>query len=174
MKPILPIITLLTFAVAVTTTGLAEKAGGDQPVKKKHPGHHGPGQHRHMPLIPPRLIDKLQLTADQQATVSDLGEQWATDRDKWLDEHKETKNLRDEMKAAREAGDQEKITELRQQMRDRMSPLHEMRKGYMEKVKAVLNDDQKRILVEAMQQARENWKKHPAGKKRHKTPPAQE
>lgn len=143
-------IVLLTAAavMAASATHAAEGKEG-----KDRPGKGGPEGGRHfgeMGLLPPKLQEELNLTADQAAKVKDLDAKFAKDRDDWKAAHKdqeaETAKLREQMKAAHDAGDKDKLKELGAQMREQYKPLMELRKKYMDQLQEILNADQKEKL----------------------------
>ncbi len=181
MRRTISILTLLALALTTATIVVAEKPAAERPARKQGPGRHGPGGPGQMPLVPPGLVNQLALTADQQTAFDALAKQWAADRDAWLKENKPDSAKQAEMKAAREAGDREKMQALREQNRGKMKPLHEMRKGYVDKVKALLNDDQQTILARAREHAKQHRHHHHHGSKDGRggpggprnTPPAQ-
>ena len=82
-------------------------------------------------------LEKLNLNDDQKAKIKDIMDKAAADRQAFVKEHA------DELKAAKESGDQDK-------MRSIFAPMMEKRKATMEQIKAILTDEQKQKLMEAM------------------------
>ncbi len=160
MRRTICILTLLALALTTATIVVAKKPAAERPARKQGPGRHGPGGPGQMPLVPPGLVNQLELTADQQTAFDALAKQWAADRDAWLKENKPDSAQQAEMKAAREAGDRERMQALREQHQGKMKSLHEMRQSYVDKVKALLNDDQQSILARAQEHARQHRHHH--------------
>ena len=149
---------LIAIATVALLAGAVARAGEG---KENHPGKGpgGPGGPRFdMPLIPPRLMDELTLTDDQKSKVETLQAEFSKQRDKLRAEQKdnpEMAKLRDEMKAAHQANDKEKIRQLHEQLMERDHPILDLRKQYMDKVRALLTDEQKKKLDEARDRIRE-------------------
>jgi Spy/CpxP family protein refolding chaperone len=144
----------VTAATLLTSGGVFAQGGTNQPTRPPG-GPRGPGGPRfEMQLIPPRLMDDLALTAEQKAKVEVLQADFAKERDKLR--ASETNNpefakLRDEMRAARDAGDREKMRSLREQLVPYQKPILDLRRQYMDKVRSLLTDEQKKTLEEAIQ-----------------------
>ena len=142
-------------AVALLAAGMTRAAETNAPpMPPGGPGGHGgPGGPRfEMPLIPPKLMADLALTADQKPKVDAIAADFAQQRDKILADQKNNPaitKLRDEIRAAREAGDRAKIRELRTQLAPYEKPLLDLRRESMDKVRALLTDAQKKTLDEA-------------------------
>jgi Spy/CpxP family protein refolding chaperone len=145
---------LAVAALALLATAGARAAETNRPGRgPRGPG--GPGGPRlEAPLIAPRLMDDLKLTADQKPKVDAIAADFARNRDKLLADQKNNPaiaKLRDEMKAAREAGDRQKMQELRSQLMPYDKPIFDLRKESMDKVRALLTDEQRKTLDEARQ-----------------------
>ncbi len=82
-------------------------------------------------------LDKLNLTDDQKAKIKVIKDKDKAERDAFVKEHAE------ELKAARDSNDQEK-------MRAVMRPLMEKRMATFEEIKKILTDEQKQKLDEAI------------------------
>jgi periplasmic protein CpxP/Spy len=82
-------------------------------------------------------LDKLNLSDDQKAKVKDIMDKANADRQAFMKEHAE------ELKAAKESGDRDK-------MRAVFAPMMEKRKATMEQILAILTDEQKQKLKESM------------------------
>ena len=127
--------------------------------KENHPGKRPGGPRVEMPLIPPRLMEDLALTDEQKSKVETLQAEFAKQRDKLRAEQQNNPEIvkqRDEMKAARQANDKEKLRQLHEQLMEREHPLLDLRKQYMDKVRALLTDEQKKKLDEARDRIREH------------------
>ncbi len=113
-------------------------------------------KYRKESFLSQRIIDKLPLTADQAAQVKTLRADFAKERDAWMDAHKaEREALRNEIEATEAAGDKAKLTELRKQWRERFKPLQTLREQYRDKLRALLTDEQKLKLEQALKEAKE-------------------
>jgi len=136
MKLTQTLITTLTIALIAI---VAVQAQDEKP--KHRPGGMMEG------LLPPMALEKLQLTADQKAKYEEINKEFAKDAKEFWASHAE---LREKMKAAREAGDKDKMKELMAEMK----PMMEARKSGMEKVKALLTDEQKKTMEEMAEKMR--------------------
>ena len=154
----------VTAATLLTGGGVFAQGGTNQPARPPG-GPRGPGGPRfEMPLIPPRVMDDLALTAEQKPKVEALQADFAKERDKLRaseTNNPEIAKLRSDMQAAREAGDREKMKSLREQLVPYEKPLLDLRKQYMDKVRVLLTDEQKKTLNEA--QARFGRRNVPGG-----------
>jgi len=148
-------LTIALAAVALLASGAVRAA---DETNRPAMGPHGPGgpggPHFEAPLIPPRLMADLALTAEQKPKVDAIAADFDQQRDKILADQKNNPaitNLRDEIKAARQAGDREKVRELRGQLAPYEKPILDLRKESMDKVRALLTDAQKKTLDDARQ-----------------------
>lgn len=140
MKQIL-IVTILTAAIAATTAQAGER-------KERGKGPEG--------FVPPPIVEKLSLTEEQKAQLKDLTAQFKKDRDALIGERKgDRPEFREQMKAAREAGDEAKIKELREQAREHREPIMKLRKQYVEKLRATLTPEQQKNLEEGLERFHE-------------------
>jgi Spy/CpxP family protein refolding chaperone len=144
----------ITAIALLATFGARAADETDQP-KKGPPGPGGQGGPRFdVALVPPRVMDELKLTAEQKPKVEILASEFAKERDKLRasqTNNTEFAKLRDDMRAARDAGDREKMRSLREQLAPYEKPLLDLRKQYTDKVRALLTDEQKKTLDEAIQ-----------------------
>lgn len=117
----------LGLALTVTTPGLVSAAddGGKA-------GKHGRGGDRLQ-----AALAKLNLTDDQKVKVKVIMDKAGAEREAFMKEHA------DELKAARDSNDREKMHAV-------MGPMMEKMKATLEEIKAVLTDEQKQKLAEAM------------------------
>lgn len=118
------------------TNAIAEDA---KPAPKAHGAGRGPALEH---LLPQPALDKLKLTAEQQTTYNSLEESFRKDADKWRAENPVDK---DAIKKAHETGDKEAL----KAMEEKRKGLMEIRKGYVEKLKATLTAEQKAELETA-------------------------
>lgn len=125
----------LSLALTVTAPWLASAA--DEGGKG---GRHGHGDWLQATL------GKLDLTDDQKAKIKVITNKAAADREEF------TKAHADELKAAKDSKDREKMHSI-------MAPLMEKRKATLDEIKAVLTDEQKQKLAEAMPAHSEHGKK---------------
>jgi len=139
---------LLTIAVALTAIAAVRAEDKEQP--KKHEG--GPHQMRMEGLLPPMLVEKLNLTADQKAKYDESCAAFKKDAEQYKKDHPISDADREAMKKARESGDKEAMKKFAETFKG----LGEIRKGYIEKFEATLTDEQKKTMADA----RENMKKH--------------
>ncbi|HUI06785.1 MAG TPA: Spy/CpxP family protein refolding chaperone [Verrucomicrobiae bacterium] len=154
----------LTIALAVVALLAADAARAADETNRPAYGPGGPGgpggPRFEMPLIPPRLMADLALTADQKTNVDAIAADFAQQRDKILADQKTNPTitkLRDEIKAAREARDREKMRELRAQLMPYEKPLLDLRRASMDKVRALLTDAQKKTLDNARERFGHRW-----------------
>ena len=135
MKLVKSLIAVLAVAVIATAASAQDK-----------PEHKGPaGAHRGGmmdSLLPPMLVEKLNLTADQKPKYEEIAAAFKKEAVAFREGHAD---LFAKMKAAREAGDKDKMKELMGEMK----PMQDARKASIEKLEALLTDDQKAILKEA-------------------------
>ena len=118
---------IVALALAATVPFLASAAEGGKAGKR------GPGGGD---MLQP-MLEKLNLTEEQKAKIKPIREKAAEEGRAFFKEHAA------EMKAAREAGDQEKMKTL-------MTPMMEKRKATMEEIRSILTDEQKQKLGEIM------------------------
>jgi len=130
--------------LALSLTARAEDAAP----APKHEGR--PGAGRVMDLVPPMMVEKLELTAEQKAKLADLEKAYAAEREKLPAVSREdTMKMHEELAAARKAGDKAKAQELRKKIMEAYAPQMELRRKYMEQFRALLTDEQKKKLDEA-------------------------
>ena len=155
------IVTLAIVAAATIGVRAGDKEGPGGPPRGGHDRPHGPHSEG---LLPPPLLERLNLTDDQKAKVKELSDQFA----------KEAKEIREkagitpeDFKAARD--DEAKRKELQEKMKPVMEQLKQLRHDYMDKVKGILTDEQKAKLDEAIQHFKERGGDRHGGK--HGPPP---
>lgn len=104
-----------------------------------------------------KVMEKLNLTADQKEKIKALREQFKKDNATALNE---VKGLRDQMKNAREQKDRTQAQSLRDQMKTKMDALRPARERLQNQIAAVLTAEQK-VQLEKMKAER---KEHRGGK----------
>jgi Spy/CpxP family protein refolding chaperone len=162
---------LLTTAIAVLSSVAVGAAEGPGPAE----GKHGPPPPNKRGLLPQRVVDELALNADQTAKYHDLNAQFTKERDAYLASHKiENLSVREEFRTAKEKGDQAKLDELRAKRREAMKPLEDMRKKYIDQLRAVLTPDQISKLDAAKEHRQERHGKGPSGDKAGGPPPPED
>lgn len=106
-------------------------------------------------ILPPLIVDRLALTADQKDQYDKLNAEYKKEHDAWTSAHQaQLDALQQQTQTARQANDHEKMDELRQQRRELMKPANDMRKQYLDKVRGFLTDDQKKMLDSSLPQWR--------------------
>jgi Spy/CpxP family protein refolding chaperone len=100
-------------------------------------------------LLPPRVVDDLNLTADQKTKLADLESSFKKDAEKWRAAHPANPEA---VRKARESGDKEALNKLRDQRKELM----DIRKGYVDKLRESLTAEQKDKLGKALERAREH------------------
>jgi hypothetical protein len=101
-------------------------------------------------LLQPRVLEELALTPEQQANYDALAAGFKKDAAKWrADNNYDPEKAREEMGQARQAGDEATIQKLTNQRKGLM----ELRKSYVDKVRAFLTDGQKTTLDRALEHA---------------------
>ena len=150
------IVTWLGFALTVAQ---AENAT-NTPAPARQAGGHGEALMEH--ILPPKALPSLALTADQKTGLDSLETAFKKDAAKWRAD-----NPVDEatVKQARETGDKEAM----RQFREKRQGLWDIRKGYLDKFRATLTDEQKTKLAAALE---EMHSKQERGQKHPKTSPA--
>lgn len=147
---------LTTTAIALLAAATVFAADPGKPIDSNGPGKHKgprPGQGS---FVPPPVLDKLSLTADQKKQVDDLQAQFKKERDALFESHrKDNEGLRDQMKAAREAGDEAKLEELRKKRAEQAKPMMDLRKQYIDKLRAGLTADQQKTLDSELKELRD-------------------
>ncbi len=132
------LLTVVALGAILTTAVFAEKEKGDDDQPKKRPPAGMEG------LLPPPLVEKLNLTAAQKAELDRLEKEFAAARKQHAAEHKDqAKKLRAEMKAARASDDKAKAKELGGQMRELHKPVMELRRSSLQQFTATLSAEQK-------------------------------
>jgi len=98
-------------------------------------------------LLFPRVLDELALTADQKTQYGTLEASFKKDAAKWrADNNYDPEKAREEMSAARESNDRAALKKLA----DQRKGLVDIRKGYLDKLRASLTDEQKTKLDKAL------------------------
>jgi Spy/CpxP family protein refolding chaperone len=107
-------------------------------------------------VLTSNVVDQLSLTADQQTKLKDLTAKFIQERDQLLEKQKAAGNdiakVREDMTAARGAGDQAKMGELRGKLMELYQPQLDLQKKYQDQFRTSLTDDQKKKLDDALQQ----------------------
>jgi Spy/CpxP family protein refolding chaperone len=107
-------------------------------------------------FISQRILEKLALSDEQTMQVTELRVQFAKERDAWMQAHKDERDaLRAERESARTAGDKTKASEVYQKWNELFAPFHQLREQYREKLRALLTDEQKAKLDQALKEAKE-------------------
>ena len=103
-------------------------------------------------LLPPPVLEDLALTPEQKTNYDALAAGFKKDAAKWrADNNYDPEKVREEMRMAHDAGDQATI----QKLTDQRKGLMDLRKSYVDKVRAFLTDEQKAKLDTALEHARE-------------------
>lgn len=141
-----------TLGIATLVIGLTAYAGEGKGEGPR--GGHGPGMDH---LLPKHAVEDLNLTAEQKTKYDELDKAFKTEAAKWRDAHP---GGREEFEKAKEAGDKQALEKLKNQHKEMM----DMRKGYVDQVRATLTDEQKAKL----DKMREEFKaEHGPGKHQH-------
>jgi hypothetical protein len=98
-------------------------------------------------LLPPRVLDELKLTADQKTKYDEQQAAFKKVLDAWKTAHP---NAQDQMRKAREDGDEATLSKLREERK----PVMDARKASVDKFRESLTADQKATLDKALEQAR--------------------
>lgn len=138
--PVLTATALVALLSYSATTAFAENATNTPP-----PARHGPRGAGSMldHILPPKIVESLALTADQKTTLDSLNEAFKKDAAKW---HADNPIDQAAAKQARETGDRE----AKRQFREKQQGLNDLRKGYVDKLRATLTDEQKTRLATAL------------------------
>jgi hypothetical protein len=103
-----------------------------------------------MVILPPRVLEDLALTSEQQANYDALAASFKKDAAKWrADNGYDPQKAHEEMSQARAAGDEATI----QVVTNKRKGLVDLRKSYVDKVRAFLTDEQKATLDKALEHA---------------------
>jgi Spy/CpxP family protein refolding chaperone len=148
---------IIALAVAVAgLTGLhADEAKPERPQRERPDGA---PQARQQPggLIRQAVLDQLDLSAEQQTRVKALVEQFTAEMEALRGaDAEESKRLREQFRAAREANDEAKLEALREKFRAQTEPARQLRQKYLEELRALLTAEQKQKLETLTQQARD-------------------
>ena len=140
------VITCLIGLVAATAAR-AQETNAPPPIP---PAHRPMGPM--MDLLLPRVLEDLALTPEQKTNYDALAAGFTKDAAKWrADNNYDPEKAREEMRMAHDAGDQATI----QKLTDQRKGLIDLRKSYVDKVRAFLTDEQKAKLDKALEHARE-------------------
>jgi len=156
---LLKVVTAST-VVALTSFALASAFAEDTTATpaRHNPSSNGP---RIEHILPPPVVEGLALTAEQKTTYDGLDAAFKKDAAKWqADNPIDT----EAMKKARETGDKEAM----RQFREKYQGLMDIRKSYVDKVRASLTDEQKAKLDKGLADMRA---KQPRGTKSGGTKP---
>ena len=111
------------------------------------------GQHRPMragmdSLLMPRVLDELTLTAGQKTQYDALDASFKKDTAKWRkDNNYDPEKAAEEMRQAKESNDQATLKKLAEQRK----AIRDIRRGYLDKLRAALTDEQKSKLDKALE-----------------------
>ncbi|MGD0649977.1 MAG: Spy/CpxP family protein refolding chaperone [Verrucomicrobiia bacterium] len=145
-------LTIVAVMALLTASGVRAQ---DQPPAPRRGGRGGFMQNIGS-VLPQSVVDQLSLTADQQAKLKDLDAKFIKERDQLLEKQKAATNdiakVRADMTAARDAGDQAKVGELRGKLQELMQPQQDLQKKYQDEFRKSLTDEQKKKLDDALQQ----------------------
>ncbi len=159
--------TLIAFAAVALLLPFAAVRTEAQTTNTPPPGHPTgirPGDS----VLPPVIVDKLALTADQKTQYDTLNVAYKKEHDAWMSAHQaQLDALQQQTQAARQANDHDKMDELRQQRRELMKPANDLRKQYLDKVRDFLTDDQKKTLDSNLPQWRGGGPGGPGGPAGH-------
>lgn len=151
---------VLAALFALTLARADEQKPADQKAAEKQAA-----KPREESFIHPQIVDDLSLTKEQKDQVHELRDQFAKDRDAWMDAHKADREVaRKEKEDAKTSGDKAKIAEANKKWLDLFRPLADMRRQYMDKFKAILTVDQKEKLQQILTQRRGEHKEQKAKK----------
>ena len=103
-------------------------------------------------LLPQPVLEDLALTPEEKTNYDALAAGFKKDAAKWrADNNYDPEKAREEMRVAHDAGDQATI----QKLTDQRKGLMDLRKSYVDKVRASLTDEQKAKLDKALEHARQ-------------------
>jgi len=106
---------------------------------------------RQRPFISPRALKALNLSPTQRSQLDQLEAEFSTEQDLWMKEHRlHRATLRDQITAARTAGDQARLKELNTEWRQQFQPLTQLREKYRNRLRELLTEQQKTRLDEAL------------------------
>lgn len=129
------------FALGVVLAVLSVAEGQDRAQKRRFAGV-APGASG--PLVSAELKEKLALSKEQKEQVEKIEQEYA----------EKTKDSDSKLKEARQKAIQEKNREAFQKIREMSETAQKVRGEYQDKIKAVLNDEQKKKFDEGSQAAR--------------------
>jgi hypothetical protein len=90
------------------------------------------------------LPDELEMDEEQRKQYEQFLDAW---REQFRDRMRETRPLFDQMREAREAGDEERVEEIRARLEEMRPDEGAMSSEFFDKVEEMLRDDQKRVLT---------------------------
>ena len=147
-------------AAALLAANGVRAQGTNENVKPTPPQRERPAARARLAdaLLAPRIAGELSLTDEQKTKLKDIETAFVKERDEWRAAHKgvgtDLQKLREEASSARKAGDNAKLEETRKKMRELSAPIMELRRKYMDQVRATLTDEQKKKLEEELGQMR--------------------
>jgi Spy/CpxP family protein refolding chaperone len=145
------------FASYAVLAGEGGRPEGDRP------RFHRPGP-KERGLLPPHLLEDLSLSTEQRSQYDALNAQFRKERDQMFESSAgPDKSFREEVRAAKERGDEAKLDELRQKRHAQAEPFMRLRQKYMEQFRAILTPEQTGMLDAAkqrMQERRDRFEQH--------------
>jgi hypothetical protein len=100
-------------------------------------------------LLPPEVAEKLQLTEEQKKQIAKLQDEFSEKRGTLLGEvPEEAGKAAEEIKKARENGEKPKLAPAVMPLVGKLLEVRQLREEYDKKVRAVLTDEQQKILDE--------------------------
>ena len=146
---------VLTAVTAVALTGFALAAFADDATNTPPAHHRGPAGNGPMPerLLMPRILEGLNLTADQKTSLESLESAFKKDVEKWRAENPIDFEA---LRKARESDDKDAL----KQFKEKREGLMAIRKGYLDKLRASLTDEQKAKLDKEIEAMRARMDEH--------------
>ncbi len=106
-----------------------------------------------MTVLPPRVLEALALTPEQQTKYDAIAASFKEEAKRWCDYNNyDPETAHEEMRQARDAGDEATV----QRLGDLRKGFRDLRRGYVDKVRALLTDKQKAALDKALEH-HHNW-----------------
>lgn len=175
MRPMLLVVTAMTMMLAAPAS-LAQPADGPTDARRRGPQQApdggwraGGGRVMAVERMARMLSMRLDLDPQQQAQFDEIVAAYKASLETADTGEPDTTELLEEMRAARDAGDEERMVELRQRMRSRFREVGGAMDGLASEIEPILRDDQLQRLEELrdrMQQRRE-WGMGRDGASRH-------
>ncbi len=132
--------------VCALLPALGQAQPGEGQPRGPRDGRRADGERPALSRLVPQLAEELQLTDDQREQVEKLVKEHAAKRRADNPHRGETRELLEALRAAQDAGDEDKVAEIRQQLREQRRGAGQPMAAFFDDLEEILTDEQKAKL----------------------------